>query len=159
MKSSKILLFVASALLAGKQVTAQSQPSVEEEATKAIAASNARYFDSFIKNDPSIFINSYTPDACVLVPNTTKICGREALAKFFKDGYEMGMRNGKFITTGVYIDGPGYATEEGAGKMYDATGKEVDDFKYLVLWKKTESGWKMYLDAFNSNLPQKGKVQ
>jgi ketosteroid isomerase-like protein len=26
-----------------------------------------------------------------------------------------------------------------------------DDGKFLVLWKKTDKGWKMYRDSFSSN--------
>jgi ketosteroid isomerase-like protein len=122
-----------------------------EEAKKAIAKSNAIYHQSTAKNDSSIFLNSYAIDACVLPPNAPMVCGREALAKFFRAGYEIGIRGGQFTTTNVYGDGNGYVTEEGTGQVYDVNGKVYDDFKYLVLWKKTKDGWKMYRDSFSSN--------
>jgi ketosteroid isomerase-like protein len=123
-----------------------------EEAKKAIAASNAIYFDSFAKNDSSIFINRYAKDACILAPNAPAMCGRVAAAKFFKSAYqEYGMRNGKFITTAVYGDGKEFVTEEGLWQSFDANGKLFDDGKFLVLWKKTSEGWKMFRDSFSSN--------
>ena len=123
-----------------------------EEAKKAIAASNAIYFDSFAKNDSSIFINRYAKDACILAPNAPAMCGRVATAKFFKSAYEeYGLRNGKFITTAVYGDGKEYVTEEGLWQSFDASGKLFDDGKFLVLWKNTSEGWKMFRDSFSSN--------
>lgn len=123
-----------------------------EEAKKAIAESNARYFQSFAKNDSSIFINSYAEDACILAPLAPPFCGRTAIAEFFRGGYrDYGLRNGKFNTTAVYGDGREYVTEEGLWQSINANGEVFDDGKFLVLWKKTPNGWKMYRDSFSSN--------
>ncbi|GGA97634.1 hypothetical protein GCM10011511_21210 [Puia dinghuensis] len=123
-----------------------------DEAKKSIAESNAIYFESFVKNDSSIFINSYAENACILAPNAPAACGREAFAKFFRSAYQdYGLRNGKFITTNVYGDGKEYVTEEGFWQSFNAKGELFDDGKFLVLWKKTKSGWKMFRDSFSSN--------
>ena len=123
-----------------------------QEAKKAIAESNASYFESFVKNDSSIFINSYAENACILAPNAPAACDREAFAKFFRSAYQdYGLRNGKFITTNVYGDGKEYVTEEGFWQSFNAKGELFDDGKFLVLWKKTKSGWKMFRDSFSSN--------
>ena len=53
-----------------------------EEAKKAIAASNAIYFESFAKNDSSIFINCYSEDACIMAPFASQSCGREMQPNF-----------------------------------------------------------------------------
>jgi ketosteroid isomerase-like protein len=123
---------------------------------KAIAESNASYFKSFVKNDSSIFINSYAEDACILAPNAPAMCGYEAFAKFFRSAYQdYGLRNGKFITTAIYGDGKEYVTEEGLWQSFNAKGELFDDGKFLVLWKKTKNGWKMFRDSFSSNHPPK----
>jgi len=123
-----------------------------EEAKKAIAKSNALYFEAFVRNDSSIFINSYAEDACILAPNAPAACGRKAFAKFFRAGYQdYGLRNGKFITTNVYGDGKEYVTEEGFWQSINAKGEVFDDGKFLVLWKKTKNGWKMFRDSFSGN--------
>ena len=122
------------------------------EAKKAIQESNAIYFQSFVKNDSSIFIDRYADDGCIMAPNAQKICGRKAAADFFRSAYrDYGLRNGKFITTAVYGDGKDYVTEEGLWQSFDANGNLFDDGKFLVLWKKTNDGWKMYRDSFSSN--------
>lgn len=122
------------------------------EAKAAIAESNAVYFQSFVKNDSSIFIARYAEDCCIMGPNAPAMCGPDASLKFFKSAYsDYGLRNGKFITTAVYGNGNDFVTEEGLWQSFDENGKMFDDGKFLVLWKKTPKGWKMYRDSFSSN--------
>ena len=150
--SSFIQSAILSAVLLACNANQQLSNSNLEEAKKAVAESNAVYFQSFVKNDSSIFINRYAEDACIMAPNSPKVCGRNAALKFFRAAYDIyGMRNGKFITTDVYGDGVEFVTEEGLWQSFDATGKLFDDGKFLVLWKKTKDGWKMYRDSFSSN--------
>jgi ketosteroid isomerase-like protein len=149
MRNSKKMLPLLAVLLVGVNFIASAQLTA---AKKAIAESNDRYFTSFVKNDSSIFINSYAEDACILAPNTPAACGREAFAKFFREAYlNYGLRNGKFITTNIYGDGIEYLTEEGLWQSFNAKGELFDDGKFLVLWKKTGNGWKMFRDSFSSN--------
>jgi ketosteroid isomerase-like protein len=126
-----------------------------EEVRRAIAQSNAIYFQSFVKNDPSIFVDRYAPDACILAPNAPAMCGPDAATKFFRLAYDdLGLRDGKFITTAIYGDGHAFVTEEGLWQSFNAKGELYDDGKFLVLWKKTNAGWKMYRDSFSSNRTQ-----
>jgi ketosteroid isomerase-like protein len=132
--------------------TDKAQADLREAAAKAIAESNAIYFNAYVHNDSAVFIERYADDACILAPNAPTMCGREAVARFFRESYnQYGMRNGKFITTAIYGDGKEYVTEEGLWQSFDAAGNLFDDGKFLVLWKKTEKGWKMYRDSFSSN--------
>lgn len=129
------------------------------EVKKAIAESNAIYFTSFVKNDSSIFSDRYAEDACIMPPDTPKLCGRDEAIKFFRMAYDtFGLRNGKFITTGVYGESGEFVTEEGLWQSFDANGELFDDGKFLVLWKKTNKGWKMYRDSFSSNRNTNQKV-
>lgn len=121
-------------------------------AKKAIAESNIIYFQAFVKGDSSIFIDRYAEDCCIMPPGTPALCGDNAALEFFKIAYnEIGMRNGKFITTAVFGNGDDYVTEEGLWQLFDKNNVMIDDGKFLVLWKKTSKGWKMYRDSFSSN--------
>ena len=123
-----------------------------EEAKKAIAASNEIYFQSFVKGDSSIFIDRYAKDCCIMPPNTAAVCGGNAPLEFFRIAYYgLGLRNGKFITTEVFGDGVEYVTEVGLWQSFDANNVMFDNGKFLVLWKKTAAGWKMFRDSFSSN--------
>jgi ketosteroid isomerase-like protein len=133
------------------ETMAQNQDRLAD-VKKAIAESNAIYFTSFAKSDVSIFLDRYAEDACIMAPNAPAACGREAAAGFFKNACETyGLKGGRFITTDVYGDGLEFVTEEGLWQSFDANGKLFDDGKFLVLWKKTKNGWKMYRDSFSSN--------
>ena len=126
------------------------------EAERAIAESNSIYFDAFVKGDSSIFIDRYAEDACILAPDAPAGCGPAAALEFFRFAYyEIGLRNGKFITTAVYGYDGNFITEEGLWQSFDANNQLFDDGKFLVLWKKTGKGWKMFRDSFSSNRSKK----
>ncbi|MET3025559.1 hypothetical protein ABXT06_02670 [Flavobacterium sp. UW10123] len=148
-----ILKLIVFAILLNSCNSASKKETVNlDEAKKAIQESNAIYFNSFKNNDPSIFIDRYADDASILLPNAPQIYGKEGAAKFFRKAYdEYGLRGGKFITTAVYGDGVEYVTEEGLWQSLNAKGELMDDGKFLVLWKKTPKGWKMFRDSFSSN--------
>lgn len=151
--TGKSLLFIPLLLLVMATNGQKTNTSnILEEAKKAIAESNAIYFTSFVKNDSSIFINRYAKDACIMAPFAPQACGRENAAKFFREAYwNYGLRNGKFITTAVYGDGVEFVTEEGLWLSFNEKNELFDDGKFLVLWKKTDEGWKMFRDSFSSN--------
>jgi ketosteroid isomerase-like protein len=130
----------------------QTQSSNLAEAKEAIAKSNAIYFTAFAKGDASIFINRYATDCCIMAPHTPAVCGPGAALAFFKIAYDkIGLRNGKFITTEVYGVGNEYVAEAGLWQSFNAKNELFDDGKFLVLWKKTSKGWKMFRDSFSSN--------
>ncbi|HEY9259848.1 YybH family protein [Chitinophaga sp.] len=132
---------------------AQSQQlSNLEDAKKAIAQANAIHFSLFAKNDGSI-LNLYTEDACLLMPGAPAFCGHDGLAKFFNDVYAAGSRNGKITTLDVYGDGGDFVTEVGLTQVFDGNGKMLGEGKYIVVWKKTKDGWKMFRDMYNSSQP------
>ena len=87
--------------------------------------------------------------------NAPKMCGSQEIVKFFREGYSQGLRSGKFTTVAVYGDAKEFVTEEGIGEIFDAKGDSIDRGKYLVLWKKTEDGWKMFRDSFSSDHAKK----
>jgi ketosteroid isomerase-like protein len=123
-----------------------------EEAKKAIAISNSIYFQAFVKGDSSIFIDRYAKDCWIMPPNVQALCGANAPLEFFRTAYnKFGLRNGKFITTDVFGDGKEFVTEVGFWQSFDANNKMFDNGKFLVLWKKTPEGWKMFRDSFSSD--------
>jgi ketosteroid isomerase-like protein len=123
-----------------------------EEAKKAIAASNGIFFQAFVNGDSSVFIDRYARDCWIMPPNAPTLCGIDAPLDFFKIAYNtFGVRNGKFITIDVFGDGVDFVTEVGFWQLAGADNKPLDDGKFLVLWKKTPDGWKMFRDSFSSN--------
>lgn len=123
-----------------------------EEAKKAIAASNEIFFQAFAKGDSSLLIDRYARDCWIMRPNAPALCGADAPLEFFKTGYyKFGVRNGKFVTIDVFGDGVEFVTEVGFWQLSDVNNKLFDNGKFLVLWKKTSDGWKMFRDSFSSD--------
>lgn len=123
-----------------------------EEVKKAIAESNAIYFQAFSKGDSSLFVDRYAEDCCIMAPDAPAVCGKDAALDFFRIAYyKIGLRNGKFITTDVFGDGKEYVTEVGLWQSFDSNNHLFDNGKFLVLWKKTPKGWKMFRDSFSSD--------
>ena len=148
-----IVYFAGISMLLFQYAFAQSNSNTYlEEAKKAIAASNEIYFQAFAKNDASIFIGLYATDCWIMPPNAPALCGPDAPANFFQTAYnKFGIRNGKFIIIDVYGISEDIVAEIGFWKVYDAGNIEFDNGKFLVLWKKTPGGWKMWRDSFNSS--------
>jgi ketosteroid isomerase-like protein len=158
MKQLSLLVASAAGLLLTSCQSAppadQPQGTASPEIVNAIAASNARYFQAFVKGDSTTLLDCYTPDACLMPPNAPALCGPQAVGAFFRVSYQqLGIRNGKFTTQHVWSSGGSYATEQGLYELRDAQDHVLDNGKYLVLWQKTASGWKMLRDSFNSVNP------
>ncbi|MGZ3764874.1 MAG: YybH family protein [Mucilaginibacter sp.] len=136
-----------SCLFIGHESYGQSLSAIKKE----VGNDNALYFDLFKKSDIAI-VNLYTNDACLLPPNAPAICGKDALAKDFKETYAAGQVKGvRFSTVAVYGDGRLFVTEEGTWQVFGTNEDVIDSGKYLKLWRKTKHGWKIFRDVFNSD--------
>lgn len=112
---------------------------------------NLSYGEAFIKGDSSLFINSYTPEACLLPANSPALCGVQGQLGFYRFAYKAGVRNIVFTTLNLYGITDRYVTEEGNYEMFGANNVTLGKGKYLVVWEKTTDGWKIHRDMFNSN--------
>ncbi len=84
--------------------------------------------------------------------NQPALCGPEAALDFFRVAYyQLGVRKGKFISIDIFGEGQDFVTEVGFYHLFDSKNMELEDGKYIVLWKKTENSWKRYRDSFSPN--------
>ena len=158
MKSIFFSFAIMTLLITGCNTASENKPA--EAATSfnldsvkaAIVSSNQLFADAFVKGDSTLLIDRYASDGCLLPADMHTLCGHEAIATFYRGAYDMGVRNVKLNTTQLYGEGE-YVTEEGTYEIFAAENKFIDKGKFLVLWKKTDSGWKMFRDIFNSDNP------
>lgn len=129
----------------GKKKTGQ-----EIEKEKIIAATKA-FSKAYMNNDFETIAQSYTTDAKIFPNNADIISGREAIKERWMSGsgtkilhHELTPLEIKFF--GDYAHDYGYY--QGKSENKDGT---VDHWKgkYVVIWKKEEGTWKMYLDIWN----------
>ena len=156
MKNYRLLLVTP--FLFGACHTQNAEPaspsfSPLEDAKKAIAVSNQLYWQAFTTSDSTLFIERYAADACIMPDGVPALCGPDAPAAFYRVGYQqLKIRNGRFTTQGVWGSG-NYVTEQGRYELRNGQGEIIEIGKYLVLWKKTATGWKMFRDSFSSDQP------
>lgn len=137
------LLFLSSAM----ECKAQNINAIRKEIEK----DNAFYFDLFKRRSIKI-VELYTDDGHLLPPNAPVVRGKTALIKDFTDTYASNQVSGvKFFTQNVYGEKGSYIIEEGIWQVFGLNGSVMDNGKYIKLWKKTNQGWKIYRDIFNSD--------
>lgn len=131
---------------------AQHGKGTLEKISEEIAQSNLLYSQAFEKHQAALVVERYSADAAIMAPNTQAITSREGFLAFFNGGYEHGIRKIYFQTIKVFGFSGAFVNEEGLYELKDEKGQTIDRGKYIVVWKKTKSGWKMYRDIFNTDV-------
>ena len=149
------ILIVPFALVA--QAPTHRAKSASGNVRAQIEAVNKRFVDLFNKGDAEGFAKVYATDAMILPPNAEPIRGRDAITKFWRGGYDAGLRNVVLTTTEVSAMG-NTAYEVGTAQLEmrkpDGSLAGKDTGKYIVVWKRDAGGnWQWYRDIWNSNLP------
>ncbi len=115
-----------------------------------IEAANQQLSDLFAAGDADALGMWYTVDALLMGPNANPIEGREAITANFKEVLAAG---GTLRLTSDEVEVFGDVAHEVGRYVQEASdGSHVDHGKYIVIWKRTEDGWKLYRDIWNSNM-------
>jgi uncharacterized protein (TIGR02246 family) len=114
-----------------------------------IEAVNAKWIDFFNKGDFAGVASLYTEDATAFPPGSGMVKGRAAIEALWKSMAEQ-VSDPKLITLDVKPLGPSAAREIGTFslKTKGPTPQEVTG-KYLVVWEKIGSEWKLAADIWN----------
>jgi ketosteroid isomerase-like protein len=131
---------------------AQQPMATHEKIAEAIAQSNRLYSQGFEQHKSALVVERYSTDGAIMASNMQAINGPAGFLAFFNGGYEHGIRKIDFQTTKVFGFSGDFVNEEGLYELKDEKGQTIDRGKYIVVWKKTKSGWKMYRDIFNTNM-------
>ncbi|MET3501297.1 ketosteroid isomerase-like protein [Mucilaginibacter rubeus] len=131
---------------------AQQGKGNQEKLTAVIARSNRLFSEGFEQHQAALVVDRYCSDGAIMAPNMPAITGPEGIMAFFNGGYEHGIRKADLRTTKVFGLSGDFVNEEGLYELKDEKGQTIDQGKYIVVWKKTKKGWKMYRDIFNTNI-------
>jgi uncharacterized protein (TIGR02246 family) len=95
----------------------------------------------------------YTPDAKLMVPAAKPGSGPKAIQKLIAADIALG---GKLtLKTEDVVSSGDYAVETGSWVANSPDGKHLDHGPYLTLYKKTDGGWKISRDIWNSSMKSK----
>ena len=118
---------------------------------KAIDARNAEWTTAANKGDVKGIVKIYDASATIIPPESEPMTGAANIEKVFGGLISAGIKNLKFKTISLDING-NYAYELGVA-TYDAPAKDgklvAGSDKYLVIWKLGADGiWYYHLDAW-----------
>jgi uncharacterized protein (TIGR02246 family) len=107
---------------------------------------------AYNRGDAAAMAALYTEDGQLLAPNAPTMTGREAVQGFWQAVMDMGVEK-VAIFTGEVEDHGDTATEVSEFKLFGAGDQELDQGKFIVIWKKVDGQWKLHRDIFNSSNP------
>lgn len=147
----KSLLFVVLLVFTGNQVIGQTYIGEKAEINQILE--NGKNFSKYVNaSDYKMIGESYTKDAKIFPNNLKIIEGTEDILGYWKLPEGIKIINHKIDPIEIKIMGDeayDYGTYQGTTKKAD--GEEITwKGKYVIVWKKIGSNWKMYLDIWNS---------
>jgi uncharacterized protein (TIGR02246 family) len=110
-----------------------------------------QFAKAFNAGDAAAVAALYTEDAVILPPGAELMKGRSAIQAFWKSAAEQ-LGDGKLTTVDVKSLG-GNAVREIGTFMFRTKGAQPQEVtgKYVVVWEKVGSDWKLATDIWNTN--------
>lgn len=157
MPARRILACLAVAAVAG---CAKSEPPAPPKADpaaveKAIKDQVSAWNGYIAAQNDSAIAALYADDAVLMPPNQPRKTGADIRA-FFAGMWVIKPKMTLTTDKVVASEAGDVAAEEGSFTLEypGADGKPINDTgKYIVLWRKTDKGWKVVRDIFNTDLP------
>ncbi|GAB3542417.1 hypothetical protein GCM10027443_43230 [Pontibacter brevis] len=126
------------------------------EIRSEIERANQKFMEAFRRQDAAGLAALYTENGTVMPPNHETVEGQEQVKDFWQTVMNMGIKSVKLRTGEVEQHGD-TAIEVSQATLFVEGDQEVDQSKYIVIWKRENGDWKLHRDIFNSNLqPQQG---
>ncbi len=119
-----------------------------------IKKADARFSEAFKKGNAAEVAAAYTEGATLLPPNSPTVEGTKAITEFWHTVMDMGIKDVKLESVEVEAHGE-TAIEVGQYTLFVQGSVEVDNGKYLVVWKHDRGTWKLHRDIWNSSKPAK----
>jgi uncharacterized protein (TIGR02246 family) len=113
-----------------------------------IEAVNTKWIEFFNKGDFAGVASLYTEDATAFPPGSATVKGRAAIEALWKSMAEQ-VSDPKLITLDVKPLGPSAAREIGTFSLKTKGRPQEVNGKYLVVWEKIGSDWKLAADIWN----------
>lgn len=109
--------------------------------------------EALITGDTTLFVKCFAPDACLLPPNAPALCGQRGLTQFFKNARQSGVRDALLNSMGLFGQTSEYVTQQGTVELLDAAQHTLIKGKTLIVWKKTDQGWRIFRQMLNFDAP------
>jgi ketosteroid isomerase-like protein len=149
------LSIVAGAISSGPLLAQQESINLNlGNAKKQIKAVNHRLSQNLVTGNIDAVAACYTTDAQFMVPNMPSVTGKPGIKAVYLGMFQSGATHLDLSTQEISGNG-NFMEEVGTYTLSTSTGKQLDQGKYLVVWKKEANDWKLFRDCFNTSLPAK----
>jgi len=127
----------------------QSDPAA---ARAGIESANRDFSKGVAAHDAKALALLYTEDAKLLPPNAQPVLRQDAIAKYWESLLELPIQSLALETVDIYGSGD-EVTEEGRYTLIGTKGETIEAGKTLVVWRKTDAGWRLHRDMWSSDAP------
>lgn len=124
-------------------------PATESENIQEI---NRRFESAFARGNAADLASLYTSQASLMPPGSEILTGPSSIQQFWQQVMHMGIKEARLSTTDLEIH-DSTAIEVGRYRLKGLNGQEVDQGKYVVVWKKESEQWKLHRDIWNTSNP------
>ncbi len=126
-------------------------PTFSTTAVKAVLDSmNKDYDDRFRDSTTAYFAARYTDDACAFPPNMPRVCGVDAITKFY--WYDGNSQTTTLDIKGEEVSGTeSEVTEVGTYRVIDDEGTVLDEGKFIAIYRHEGGTWKVHREIWNSD--------
>ena len=102
--------------------------------------------DGINTGDAAAVAGYYTDDAAIHPPGAGRMDGKEAIQEYWQAAIDAGLSDVSIVATSVDITGDSSVS---VGTLSGKMGGADLSGKYIVIGKKTDSGWKISQDIWN----------
>ncbi len=117
-----------------------------------IEANNQKFMNAFEQSNAAGVAALYTGNARILPPGSEMMQGRAAIQSFWQEVMDSGVKEAQLETLDIEVSGEDLAREIGRYVLTIQQGSETlkSSGKYVVIWKREGSDWKLDVDIWNS---------
>jgi uncharacterized protein (TIGR02246 family) len=126
------------------------QSASAQDARAEVTAAAEKMEVAFNQKDAATLTALYADNAIVMPPGVEPLKGHEAIRAMW-ESLDASTPTLALSTTDVMPVGD-LAIETGSWSMTAPDGSHADHGSYLAVWKKTDGGWKMVRDTWNSSM-------
>ena len=126
-------------------------PTIATGVSDEIRRANATFEANFERGDAAAIAALYTSNGILLPTGMNAIEGAAGIQAFWQGAMEMGIKRVKLDSKDVE-ELADTAIELGNYTLFGDNGQQLDQGKYLVVWKEQMGQWRLHQDIWNSSM-------
>ena len=126
-------------------------PTVATGVSDEIRRANATFEANFERGDAAAIATLYTSNGILLPTGMNAIEGAAGIQAFWQGAMEMGIKRVKLDSKDIE-ELADTAIELGNYTLFGANEQQLDQGKYLVVWKEQMGQWRLHQDIWNSSM-------